>query len=78
MGVESVLVAEALSHGDTLEISCHTPTRVLLPALESMLSKRQASYRSIKRTFTYTRSLKYSTYRDREAENVIQRRLNVI
>ena len=29
-----------------LEISCHSPTRVLLPALESMESKRHASYRS--------------------------------
>ena len=40
MGVESVSV----SHADTLEISCHCPTRVLLPALESMESKRHASY----------------------------------
>ena len=40
MGVKSVSVAEALSHADTLEISCHSPTRVLLPALESMESKR--------------------------------------
>ena len=31
MGVESVSVAAALSHADTLEISCYTPTRVLLP-----------------------------------------------
>ena len=30
-GVESVSVAEALSYADTLEISCHSPTRVLLP-----------------------------------------------
>ena len=28
-----VSVAEELSHDDTLEISCHSPTRVLLPAL---------------------------------------------
>ena len=40
MGVESVSVAEALSHADTLKISCHSPTRVLLPALESMESKK--------------------------------------
>ena len=46
MGVESVSVAEALSQADTLEISCHSPTRVLLPALESMESKRHTSYRS--------------------------------
>ena len=46
MGVESVSVEEALSHADTLEISCHFPTRVLLPGLESMGSKRHTSYRS--------------------------------
>ena len=45
MGVESVSVARALSHADTLEI-CHSPTRVLLSALESMESKRLTSYRS--------------------------------
>ena len=46
MGVESVSVAAALYHADTLEISCHSPTRVLLPALESIESKRHTSYRS--------------------------------
>ena len=46
MGVESVSVAGVLSHADTLEISCHSPTRVLLPALEFMESKRHTSYRS--------------------------------
>ena len=46
MGVESVLVTEALSHPDTLDISWNFPTRVLLPALESMENKRQPSYRS--------------------------------
>ena len=46
MGVESVSVAEALCHAVTLEISCHSPTRVLLPALEFMESKRHTSYRS--------------------------------
>ena len=45
-GVESVPVAEALPHADTLQISCHSPTRVLLPALESMESKRHTSYQS--------------------------------
>ena len=44
MGIESVLVVEAISHADTLEISHHSPTRVLLPALESMESKRHTSY----------------------------------
>ena len=28
--------AEALSHADTLGISCYSPTRVLLPSLESI------------------------------------------
>ena len=46
MGVESVSVSEALPHADTLEISCHSSTRVLLSALESMESKRHTSYRS--------------------------------
>ena len=44
--VENVLVVGALSHADTLEISCHSPTRVLLPALESMERKRHTSYLS--------------------------------
>ena len=52
-GVESVSVAEALSHAHTLEISCHSPTRVLLPALESMESQRHTSYRAIHRMFKY-------------------------
>ena len=34
MGVESVSVAEALSHDDTLEISCHSPTRVRTAAMQ--------------------------------------------
>ena len=46
MSVESVSVAEALSHADTLEISWHSPTRELLPALESMERKRHTSYRN--------------------------------
>ena len=46
MGVESVSVSVVLSHADTLEISCYSPTRVLLSALESMESKRHTSYRS--------------------------------
>ena len=45
MGAESVSVTEALSHADTLEISCHSLTRVLLPALESI--------EAIQQTFTY-------------------------
>ena len=35
MGVEGVPVARALSHADTLEVSCHSLVGVLLPALES-------------------------------------------
>ena len=46
MGVKSVSVAGALSHATTHEISCHSPTGVLLPALESMESKRHTRYRS--------------------------------
>ena len=55
MGAESVSVARALSHAATLEISCHSPTRVLLPALESMESKRYTlqAIEAIQRTFTY-------------------------
>ena len=40
MGVESASVVEALSHADTLQISCHSSTRTLLPALETMKGKR--------------------------------------
>ena len=38
----------ALSHSDTLEMPCHSTTRVPLPALESMESKihMHTSYRS--------------------------------
>ena len=43
MGVESVSVTEARSHAETLDISYHSPTRVLLPAVESMESKRHTS-----------------------------------
>ena len=39
-------VAEALSHAGALEISCHSPTRVQLPAQESMESERHTTYRS--------------------------------
>ena len=51
MGVESVSVTGPLSHADTLEISCHSPTRVLLPALEAMESKRHTSYQSYSTNF---------------------------
>ena len=36
MGVESVPVMAALSHADTLVVSYHSFSRVLLSALESM------------------------------------------
>ena len=36
----------AISHGDTLEVSCHSLVGVLLPALESMEGKRYTIYRS--------------------------------
>ena len=39
MGVESVSVAGALSHADTLEVYSYSHTGVLLPALEFMESK---------------------------------------
>ena len=53
MGVESVPVAEALSHADTLEISCYSPIGVLLPALESMESKDIQAIEAIQRMFTF-------------------------
>ena len=53
MGVESVSVAVAISHADTLEISCRSPTRVLLPALESMERKNLQAIEAIQRAFTY-------------------------
>ena len=45
-GVESVSVAAAFSLADNLEISCHSPTKVLLPALESLESEIHTSYRN--------------------------------
>ena len=54
MGVESVSVARALYHADTLEISCHSPTKVLLPALEPMESKRHTSYQSYSIAILFT------------------------
>ena len=36
MGIESASVAETLSHADTVKVSCHSLTRVLVPTLESM------------------------------------------
>ena len=53
MSVESVSVAKTLSHADTLEIYCHSPTRVLLPALESTKAKDIQAIEAIQRTFTY-------------------------
>ena len=44
MGVESVPVREALTHANTLEVSCHSITRVVLPDLESMDDKGHTSY----------------------------------
>ena len=41
-----VSVAGTLSHADTLEVSRHSLTKVLLPALESMEIKRHTRYRS--------------------------------
>ena len=53
----------SLMHADTLEISCHSPTRVLLPALKSMESKRHTNCRSYSlfNECLHTKLLKYST-----------------
>ena len=53
MGVESVSVAEALSHADTLEISRLSHSRVLLSPLESMESKDIQAIEALQLTFTY-------------------------
>ena len=56
MDVESVSVAEALSHADTLEISCHSPTRVLLPAWNPWKAEDKdiaKDIEAIQQTFTY-------------------------
>ena len=54
MGVESVSVTEALSHADTLEISCHSTTRVLVPAQESIWTAKDIqAIEAIQQTFTY-------------------------
>ena len=73
----------AISHADTLEIFCHSPTWVLLLALESMESKRHTSYQShsmnvyiqnhwstaLKTTLNYCTNSNYALSRD--AVNVI-------
>ena len=46
MGVESVSVAETLSHADTLEVSGNFLIGVQLPALEYMEGKKHTSYRN--------------------------------
>ena len=56
----SVSVAGALSHADTPEIFRHSPTRVLLPALESMESKRH-KLSMLFNECLHTKSLRYST-----------------
>ena len=50
MGVESVSVAEALSHADTLEISCHSQSCQLWNPWK--VKDIQAT-EAIERTFTY-------------------------
>ena len=57
-------IAGTLSPADTLEISCHSPTGVLLSALEPMESKIHTRYRNLyvfEKTAFHTKSLKYST-----------------
>ena len=64
--VLSVSVAEALSHADTLEIFCHSPTKVLLSAQESMESKDIQAIEAIQRTFTYKiTEVQHLNYRER-------------
>ena len=53
MGVESVSVAEALSHADTLEISCHSPTRDCCQLCNPWKAKGIQAIEDIQRTFTY-------------------------
>ena len=64
-GVQSVSVAEALSHADTLEISCHSPTRVYTAA-SSGIHGKQKTYK-LSKLFNErlrTKSLKYGTGKD--------------
>ena len=65
MCIESVSVAEGLSHADTLEISCHSPTRVLLPALESTEIKRHTSSRSNSTNISIQNQERHLTYWER-------------
>ena len=60
MSVESVPLAEALSHAVTLEVSCHSITRVLLQALESMEGKGHTSYQVIHERL-HAKSVNYNT-----------------
>ena len=53
VGVKSVSVAEVLSHADTLEISCHSPTKVLLQLWNPSKEKDIQAIEAIQWTFTY-------------------------
>ena len=52
MGVESVLVAEALSHADTLEISCHFPPEYCCQLWNPWKAKDIQAIEVIQRKFT--------------------------
>ena len=48
-----VFVMEVLTHADILEISCHSGTRVLLPAQESVEIKDVQAIKAIQQKFTF-------------------------
>ena len=52
MGVESVSVAEALSHADTLEISCHFLLEYCYQLWNPWRAKAIQAIEAIQRTFT--------------------------
>ena len=53
MGVESVPVADALFHADTLEVYYHFLIGVPVPAMGFMITKDIQSIETIQRTLTY-------------------------
>ena len=59
MGVESVSVAEALSHAGTLEISCHSPTEYCCQLWNPWKAKDIQAIEAIQRTFTYKMTERY-------------------
>ena len=66
MGVESVTVEEALSHADTLDISCHALLEYCCQPFNPRKAKDKQVIEAIQRTFTYKIiEVQHLNYRER-------------